>query len=115
MAVAMATRGVPMRRSRSVKLQGKRSMRVQAARAPPTPSTSTGSTISSVSTTLPAALTASTALMAALPEYALAASSGGLPPSLNNLLGSVVAGGVVLGGLFGAVYLVSSFDQVQRK
>merc|ERR1719198_1436665 len=35
-------------------------------------------------------------------------------PSLKNLLGSVVAGGVVLGGIAVAVVGVSSFDKVNR-
>ena len=36
-------------------------------------------------------------------------------PSLKNLLNSVVAGGVVLGGIAAAVSAVSSFDTISRK
>ena len=36
-------------------------------------------------------------------------------PSLKNLLNSVIAGAVVLGGIFAAVTAVSSFDSIERK
>lgn len=36
-------------------------------------------------------------------------------PSLKNLLNSVIAGGVVLGAIAGAVSAVSAFDPVNRK
>ena len=36
-------------------------------------------------------------------------------PSLKNLLGSVVAGDVIFGALFGAVYVVSSFDKLDAR
>ena len=35
-------------------------------------------------------------------------------PSLRNLLGSVVAGGAVLGGIVFAISAISSFDPVAR-
>jgi hypothetical protein len=34
--------------------------------------------------------------------------------SLSNLLGSLVAGGVVLGLIFGALYIVSQKDKIVR-
>ncbi|KAL9223939.1 hypothetical protein vseg_000022 [Gypsophila vaccaria] len=54
-----------------------------------------------------AALTASMMV----PDVAEAAE---LPPSLKNLLLSVVAGGVVLTAILGAVIAVSNFDPVKR-
>eukprot|EP00271_Cylindrocystis_brebissonii_P008609 TRINITY_DN2303_c0_g1_i1.p2 TRINITY_DN2303_c0_g1~~TRINITY_DN2303_c0_g1_i1.p2 ORF type:complete len:121 (+),score=31.79 TRINITY_DN2303_c0_g1_i1:184-546(+) len=61
-------------------------------------------------------LPATVALLAAavLPEIAEAAQPG-ISPSLQNLLYSVLAGGVVLGGLAIAVAGVSTFDPVKRK
>ncbi|KAF8401065.1 hypothetical protein HHK36_014368 [Tetracentron sinense] len=56
-----------------------------------------------------AALTASMVI----PEVAEAAGSG-LPPSLKNFLLSIVAGGVVLTAIVGAVIGVSNFDPVKR-
>nr|XP_043628100.1 uncharacterized protein LOC122599627 [Erigeron canadensis] len=55
-----------------------------------------------------AALTASMVV----PEVAQAASS--VTPSLNNFLLSIGAGGVVLGGILGAIIGVSNFDPVKR-
>ena len=57
----------------------------------------------------------SVALLAAavLPEIAEAAQPG-VSPSLKNLLLSVLAGGVVLGGIGIAVAGVSTFDPVKR-
>ncbi|KAK9697920.1 hypothetical protein RND81_08G069700 [Saponaria officinalis] len=46
-----------------------------------------------------------------VPDVAEAAE---LPPSLKNLLLSVVAGGVVLTAILGAVIAVSNFDPVKR-
>lgn len=56
------------------------------------------------------------ALLAAcvLPEIAEAAQPG-VSASLTNLLLSVLAGGVVLGGIGTAVAGVSTFDPVKRK
>ncbi|OIW14952.1 hypothetical protein TanjilG_30671 [Lupinus angustifolius] len=48
-----------------------------------------------------------------IPEVAHAAGSD-VSPSLQNFLLSIFAGGVVLGGLFGAVIGVSNFDPVKR-
>lgn len=42
------------------------------------------------------------------------AAEAAVTPSLKNLLLSVVAGGTVLVGLFGAVTLVAQFDPVNR-
>ncbi|KAI6679713.1 hypothetical protein NL676_033594 [Syzygium grande] len=56
-----------------------------------------------------AALTASMVV----PEVAEAAGSG-VSPSLKNFLLSIVAGGVVLGALVGAVIGVANFDPVKR-
>jgi hypothetical protein len=42
------------------------------------------------------------------------AAQAAVTSSLKNLLGSVVAGGVVLGAIAGAVVLVSQFDKVDR-
>ncbi|GAV84368.1 PsbX domain-containing protein [Cephalotus follicularis] len=56
-----------------------------------------------------AALTASMVI----PEVAEAADSG-LSPSLKNFLLSIVAGGVVLVAIVGAVVGVSNFDPVKR-
>ncbi|KAI3754155.1 hypothetical protein L1987_53933 [Smallanthus sonchifolius] len=47
-----------------------------------------------------------------VPEAAQAAS--GVTPSLNNFLLSIGAGGVVLGGILGAIIGVSNFDPVKR-
>ncbi|KAK9073682.1 hypothetical protein SSX86_006276 [Deinandra increscens subsp. villosa] len=47
-----------------------------------------------------------------VPEVAQAAS--GVTPSLNNFLLSIGAGGVVLGGILGAIIGVSNFDPVKR-
>ncbi|XP_059634771.1 uncharacterized protein LOC132277069 [Cornus florida] len=55
-----------------------------------------------------AALTASMVI----PEAAQAAS--GVSPSLKNFLLSIVAGGIVLGAIVGAVIGVSNFDPVKR-
>lgn len=44
----------------------------------------------------------------------LGAHAAELTPSLQNLLNSVVAGGVVFGGIAGAVIAVSQFDPVSR-
>lgn len=60
---------------------------------------------------LPAAVSAGLIAMMASPLYAEAAVS----PSLKNLLGSLVAGGVVLAGIVTAVSGVASFDPVARK
>eukprot|EP00475_Leptophrys_vorax_P013589 TRINITY_DN1996_c1_g2_i1.p1 TRINITY_DN1996_c1_g2~~TRINITY_DN1996_c1_g2_i1.p1 ORF type:complete len:112 (+),score=19.11 TRINITY_DN1996_c1_g2_i1:136-471(+) len=51
---------------------------------------------------------------AVLPEIAEAAQPG-VSPSLQNLINSVIAGGVVLGGIGVAVAGVSVFDPVKRK
>ncbi|KAK4769413.1 hypothetical protein SAY86_027563 [Trapa natans] len=56
-----------------------------------------------------AALTASMMI----PEVAEAADSG-VSPSLNNFLLSIVAGGVVVGAILGAVIGVANFDPVKR-
>ncbi|KAI4337178.1 hypothetical protein L6164_015625 [Bauhinia variegata] len=56
-----------------------------------------------------AALTASMVI----PEVAQAAGSD-VSPSLENFLLSIVAGGVVLAALFGAVIGVANFDPVKR-
>jgi hypothetical protein len=56
------------------------------------------------------AVTAASVAMALEPLAAQAASTD----SLNNMLYSFVAGGVVLAGLLGAVYGVSAFDKVNR-
>ncbi|XP_076924569.1 uncharacterized protein LOC143587061 [Bidens hawaiensis] len=47
-----------------------------------------------------------------VPEVAQAAS--GVTPSMNNFLLSIGAGGVVLGGILGAIIGVSNFDPVKR-
>lgn len=60
---------------------------------------------------LVAGVTMGVATMMAHPLVAEAAVS----PSLKNLLNSVVAGGVVLGGIAFAVTAVSSFDTISRK
>ena len=54
-----------------------------------------------------------TALTASMmtPDVAEAAK---LAPSLKNFLLSIVAGGAVLGALFGAVIAVANFDPVKR-
>ncbi|CAG9465846.1 unnamed protein product [Pedinophyceae sp. YPF-701] len=57
-----------------------------------------------------AAVIASTGAVMANPLVAEAA----VTPSLKNLLNSVVAGGVVLIAIAGAVTAVSSFDQLDR-
>jgi hypothetical protein len=41
-------------------------------------------------------------------------AEAGITPSLSNFLGSIVAGGVVLGGIALAITLVSGFDRVNR-
>nr|CAD1822579.1 unnamed protein product [Ananas comosus var. bracteatus] len=48
-----------------------------------------------------------------IPEVAEAAQPG-ISPSLKNFLLSIVAGGVVLGVLVGAVIAVANFDPVKR-
>lgn len=48
-----------------------------------------------------------------IPEVAEAAGPG-VPPSLKNFLLSIVAGGVVLAVLVGAVVGVANFDPVKR-
>jgi hypothetical protein len=48
-----------------------------------------------------------------IPEVAEAAGPG-VSPSLNNFLLSIVAGGVVLAAIAGAVVGVSNFDPVRR-
>ncbi|CAD5181326.1 unnamed protein product [Musa acuminata subsp. malaccensis] len=72
------------------------------------------STPSSVKEQALAGLTAA-ALAAALviPDVAEAAQPG-LSPSLKNFLLSIVAGGVVLSAIGGAVIAVSNFDPVKR-
>lgn len=62
-------------------------------------------------TQIAAGVTTAVGAMLANPLYAEAA----VTPSLKNLLNSVVAGGVVLGLIFGAVTAVSSFDPLDRK
>ena len=42
------------------------------------------------------------------------AAQAAATPSLNNFVGSLVAGGVVLVGLLGAITAVSGFDPVKR-
>ncbi|GAA0153133.1 hypothetical protein LIER_11447 [Lithospermum erythrorhizon] len=49
-----------------------------------------------------------------VPEVAEAATSGA-SPSLKNFLLSIVAGGVVLGAILGAIIAVSNFDPVKRQ
>jgi len=56
------------------------------------------------------AVTAASVAMSLEPLAAQAASTD----SLNNMLYSFIAGGVVLAGLLGAVYGVSAFDKVNR-
>lgn len=56
-----------------------------------------------------ATITALSSVMMAMPAEATA-----ITPSLKNLIGSVVAGGVVLLAIFGAIVGVSSFDKVKR-
>ncbi|OAY26909.1 uncharacterized protein LOC110603651 [Manihot esculenta] len=48
------------------------------------------------------------------PEVAEAAGGSDISPSLKNFLLSIVAGGVVIGILFGAVIAVANFDPVKR-
>ncbi|GAA0165675.1 hypothetical protein LIER_40039 [Lithospermum erythrorhizon] len=48
-----------------------------------------------------------------VPDVAEAATSGG-SPSLKNFLLSIVAGGVVLSAILGAIIAVSNFDPVKR-
>lgn len=57
-----------------------------------------------------AGVTVGTAAMLASPLAAEAA----VTPSLRNLLYSVVAGGVVFGGIVGAITLVSQFDPINN-
>lgn len=45
---------------------------------------------------------------------AMPAEATSITPSLKNLIGSVVAGGVVLLAIFGAIVGVSNFDKVRR-
>eukprot|EP00355_Strombidium_rassoulzadegani_P010619 CAMPEP_0168620204 /NCGR_PEP_ID=MMETSP0449_2-20121227/7008_1 /TAXON_ID=1082188 /ORGANISM="Strombidium rassoulzadegani, Strain ras09" /LENGTH=110 /DNA_ID=CAMNT_0008661185 /DNA_START=75 /DNA_END=407 /DNA_ORIENTATION=+ len=59
------------------------------------------------------ALAAATVTAGAIMTQAAPAEAA-LPPSLKNLLLSVVAGGVVLGAIFTAVSAVAQFDQVSR-
>merc|ERR1712146_503108 len=54
---------------------------------------------------------AAAALVVAFPEAAHAE----VTPSLKNLIGSVFAGGAVLGAIFIAVAAVSQFDSIERK
>ena len=49
-----------------------------------------------------------------IPDVAEAAGSSGLSPSLKNFLLSIVAGGVVLVVIVGAVVGVANFDPVKR-
>jgi hypothetical protein len=58
-----------------------------------------------------AAVTVGVGAMMANPLVAEAA----VTPSLKNLLNSVVAGGVVLGGIAVAVSAVSSFDRIRKE
>jgi hypothetical protein len=58
-----------------------------------------------------AGVTVATGTMLAHPLAAEAA----MTPSLKNLLNSVVAGGLVLTIIFGAIVLVSQFDPVSRR
>lgn len=60
---------------------------------------------------LSAAVTAGVAALMANPLVAEAA----VTPSLKNLLNSVIAGGIVLAAIAGAVTAVSAFDPVARK
>ncbi|KAF8388751.1 hypothetical protein HHK36_025431 [Tetracentron sinense] len=60
-----------------------------------------------------AGLTAAVTATMMIPEVAEAADSG-LSPSLKNFLLSIVAGGVVLTAIVGAVIGVSNFDPVKR-
>lgn len=59
---------------------------------------------------LPAALTVAIGTAMASPL----AAQAGVTPSLKNLINSVIAGGIVLGLIFGAVTLVAGFDPVKR-
>lgn len=56
---------------------------------------------------------AATTASMVIPEVAQAAGND-FSPSLKNFLLSIVAGGVVLGAIFGAVIGVSNFDPVKR-
>ena len=61
------------------------------------------------------AIALGTAVVVSSPLAAVAsevAQVADVTPSLKNLIGSVVAGGTVFGLLFGAVYVVSSFDKL---
>lgn len=49
-----------------------------------------------------------------IPDVAEAAESSGVSPSLKNFLFSIIAGGVVLSAIVGAVIGVSNFDPVKR-
>jgi len=60
---------------------------------------------------IPAAVTAAAGAMLASPLAAYAE----VTPSLKNLINSVIAGGVVLVAIVGAVTAVSGFDPVTRK
>ncbi|KAI7841626.1 hypothetical protein COHA_004796 [Chlorella ohadii] len=57
-----------------------------------------------------AGVTAAAAAVLANPLAAQAAAT----PSLNNLIGSVVAGGLVLAAIAGAITAVSNFDSIRR-
>mmetsp|Transcript_2959 Transcript_2959/g.18602 ORF Transcript_2959/g.18602 Transcript_2959/m.18602 type:complete len:86 (+) Transcript_2959:468-725(+) len=56
-----------------------------------------------------ATITALSTVLMAMPAEATS-----ITPSLKNLIGSVVAGGVVLLAIFGAIVGVSNFDKVRR-
>lgn len=56
-----------------------------------------------------ATITALSTVLMAMPAEATS-----ITPSLKNLIGSVVAGGVVLLAIFGAIVGVSGFDKVRR-
>ena len=57
-----------------------------------------------------AAVIATTGAVVAHPLAAEAA----VTPSLKNLLNSVLAGGVVLFGIFGAISVIAKFDTIER-
>ena len=61
-----------------------------------------------------AAQTSSMAAAIAMTPLAAEAATGSVTPSLKNLLLSVLAGGVVLVGIAGAIVTVSGFDKVNR-
>ncbi|XP_076944825.1 uncharacterized protein LOC143615625 [Bidens hawaiensis] len=70
------------------------------------------SSLKDQNTTVTALTAAVVAASMVVPEVAQAAS--GVTPSLNNFLLSIGAGGVVLGGILGAIIGVSNFDPVKR-